>query len=76
MGKDTPSVGPQDSAATPVLNVKSIHPLPEWDDTEDLRPSRNAPKDSSGSPLKLGLPVGLLAMLLFFLMWKFLQGHE
>ena len=76
VGKDTPSVGSQESAATPVLNVKSIHPLPEWDDAEDLHPGRNVPKDSSGSHLKLGLPVGLLAMLLFFLMWKFLLGQE
>ena len=75
-GRGTPTVGLQESAATPVLNVKSIHPLPEWDDPEDLRPHRNAPEDSPGSHLKISLPVGLLALLLFFLMWKFLQSQE
>jgi hypothetical protein len=74
---DTVSIGPREAAATPVLTVKSIHPLPEWDGPEDLRPSRTAPEESSpAGRLKISFPVGLLATLLFFLMWKFLQSQE
>ncbi len=76
-GRDTGTIGFLEAAATPVLNVKPIHPLPEWDGPEDLRPRRTAPEEgSSGSRLKISFPVGLLATLLFFLMWKFLQSQE
>ena len=66
-----------EAAATPAFNVKPIHPLPEWDGSEDLRPRRMAREEGSpNSRLKISFPVGLLATLLFFLMWKFLQSQE
>jgi hypothetical protein len=69
--------GPRESAATPIFSVRPIHPLPDWDGPEDLQPRGNTPReDSSGSRLRISFPVGMLAMLLFFLMWKFLQSQE
>lgn len=68
--------GPQEAASAPSLDIKSIHPLPEWDGQEDLRPRTRAPEGSSHRRLKISFPVALLATLLFYLMWKFLQGQE
>ncbi len=76
-GRDTGTIGSREAAATPVLNVKPIHPLPEWDGAADLQPRRTAREEGSPpSRLKISFPVGLLATLLFFLMWKFLQSQE
>lgn len=76
-GKGTTAVGLRESVATPLLNVKSIHPLPDWHDPQELRPRGSVPADGpAGVRLKVSFPVGLLAMLLFFLMWKFLQSQE
>lgn len=70
-------IGSQEAAATPVMKVKPIHPLPDWDSPEDLRHGRKAQEEGShGSRLKISFPVGVLATLLFFLMWKFLQSQE
>jgi hypothetical protein len=69
--------GPRESAATPVFSVRPIHPLPDWEGPEDLQPrGHSRQEDSPGSRLKISFPVGMLAMLLFFLMWKFLQSQE
>jgi hypothetical protein len=69
--------GSREAVATPVMNVKPIHPLPDWQGPEDLPSGRAvAEEDSAGSRLKISFPVGLLATLLFFLMWKFLQSQE
>lgn len=68
--------GPQEAAAAVSLDVKSIHPLPEWDGQEDLRPSTRGPEEESQGRLKISFPVALLTTLLFFLMWKLLQGQE
>jgi hypothetical protein len=71
------SVGPQEAAAALVPQVKPIHPLPDWENPEDLRPRKTIQEqDSTGGRLKISFPVGLLATLLFFLMWKFLQSQE
>jgi len=68
---------PRDTAAAPALNVKSIHPLPEWEGPEDLGSRSARPEGGSKAErLKISFPVGLMAILLFFLMWKFLQGQE
>jgi hypothetical protein len=62
------------AAATPALNVKPIHPLPEWDGQADLQPRRKAREAGfSDSRLKISIPAGLLTTLVFFLMWEF-QG--
>jgi hypothetical protein len=76
-GAGSISIGKKEAASTPVLNVKPIHPLPDWDHPEDLRSRRNAAEGaSSDRRFKISFPVGLLATLLFFLMWKFLQSQE
>ena len=50
---------------------------PDWDEPADLRPSKgSSEEDASANRFRVSLPVGLLAMLLFFLMWKFLQSQE
>jgi len=73
----TPVLGPREAASDPVFNLKPMHPLPDWDGEEDLRPRRLVPEEGAhGSRLKIGFPVALLATLLFFLMWKFLQSQE
>ena len=70
-------MGPRETAAALALDVKTIHPLPEWDGPEDLRARSARPAEGSQRDrLKLSFPVGLLATLFFFLMWKFLQGQE
>lgn len=76
-GSDLLPTGPRESAAAPVFSVRPIHPLPDWDGPEDLQPRGNSRRaDSPGSRLRISFPVGMLAMLLFFLMWKFLQSQE
>jgi hypothetical protein len=76
-GPEAVSFGKQEAAAIPVLKVKPIHPLPDWDSPEDLVSHRRASDEgSSGGRLKISFPVGLLATLLCFLMWKFLQSQE
>ena len=76
-GWDTGPIGSREAAATPAFNVKPIHPLPEFDGPADLQPRRTARQEGSPpSRLKISFPVGLLATLLFFLMWKFLQSQE
>ncbi len=76
-GWDTGPIGSREAAATPAFNVKPIHPLPDFDGPADFQPRRTAQAEGSpGSRLKISFPVGLLATLLFFLMWKFLQGQE
>jgi hypothetical protein len=73
----TVPVGSREAAATPAFNVKPIHPLPEWDGPADLKPRRTVREEATpGSRLKISFPVGLLATLLFFLMWKLLQSQE
>ncbi len=37
-GWDTGTIGSREAAASPALKVKSIHPLPEWDNPADLQP--------------------------------------
>ena len=62
---------------TPAFNVKPIHPLPDFDGPADLQPRRTAREEGPPpSRLKISFPVGLLATLLFFLMWKLLQSQE
>ena len=74
---DTGPIGSREAAATPAFNVKPIHPLPEWDGPADLQPRRTAREEGSAkSRLKISFPAGLLATLVFFLMWKLLQGQE
>ena len=75
---DTAPIGAGEAAATPGFNVKPIHPLPEWDGPADLQPRRTTvPKEEPpGNRLRISFPVGLLATLLFFLMWKLLQSQE
>lgn len=74
---DTVPIGPREASATPAFNVKPIHPLPEFDGPADLQPRRTARQEASpAGRLKISFPVGLLATLLFFLMWKFLQSQE
>ena len=76
-GWDTGPIGSREAAATPAFNVRSIHPLPDFDGMEDLQSRRTTREtESSGSRLKISFPAGLLATLLFFLMWKLLQSHE
>ena len=76
-GWDAGTIGSREAAASPALKVKSIHPLPEWDNPADLQPRGTAREaGSSAGRLKISFPVGLLATLLFFLMWKFLQSQE
>jgi hypothetical protein len=76
-GWDTAPTGSREAAATPAFNVKPIHPLPDWDGPGELQPRRTAPEAGPASNrLKISFPVGLLATLLFFLMWKFLQSQE
>lgn len=67
---------PQEAASSPFLDLRPMHPLPEWDGQENIRPSTGAPEGGSHGRLKITFPVALLATLLFFLMWKFLQGQE
>ena len=74
---DTVPIGSREASATPAFYVKPIHPLPDWDSPADLQPVRMAREERSPvSRLKISFPVGLLATLLFFLMWKFLQSQE
>jgi len=74
---DTVPVGSREAAATPAFNVKPIHPLPEWDGPADFQPHRTVREEgASSSRLKISFPVGLLATLLFLLMWKLLQSQE
>ncbi len=74
---DVSWTGSREAAATPAMYVKPIHPLPDWQGPEDLPSGRAvAEEDSPASRLKISFPVGLLATLLFFLMWKFLQSQE
>lgn len=68
--------GPLEAASALSLDVKSIHPLPEWDGEQNLRSHTHGPEEGSQRRLKITFPVALLATLLFFLMWKFLQGQE
>ncbi len=68
--------GPQEAAFALSLDVKSIHPLPEWEGEHNLLPHTHGPEEGSQRRLKITLPVALLATLLFLLMWKFLQGQE
>jgi len=75
-GMGTILVGPPEAASTPFFDVKPIHPLPEWDGQEDLMPRTRTVEDSPPRRLKITFPVACLATLLFFLMWKFLQGQE
>lgn len=75
-GMGTLLVGPQEAACVPVFKAEPIHPLPEWDGQENIRPSRLPEEESSHSRLRISFPVALLASLLFFLMWKFFQGQE
>jgi hypothetical protein len=76
-GWDTGPIGSREAVATIALSVKPIHPLPEWDGPADLQPRRTVREaGSSVSRLKISFPVGLLATLLFFLMWKLLQSQE
>ena len=76
-GWDTGPVGSREAAATPAFNVRPIHPLPDFDAPEDLQPRRATREEkSSVGRLKISFPAGLLATLLFFLMWKFLQSNE
>jgi len=76
-GRDAGPIGSREAAATPAFNVKPIHPLPEWDSPGDLQPRRTAREEgSANSRLKISFPAGLLATLVFFLMWKLLQGQE
>lgn len=74
MGKLLP--GPREAEGIPVFKAEPIHPLPEWDGQENIRPRGLASEESSHSRLKITFPVGLLASLLLFLMWKLLQGQE
>jgi len=77
VGKATPVPGPREAASTPVFKLKPIHPLPEWEGEADLRPRGLVREEGRhGSRLKISFPVALLATLLFFLMWKFLQSQE
>jgi len=70
-------IGSRDAAATPAFNVRPIHPLPDWDSPGDLQSRRTAgEEEASESRLKITFPVGLLATLVFFLMWKFMQGQD
>lgn len=75
-GMGTIQVNVPEAASTPFFDVRPIHPLPEWDGQEDLRPQTRALEESSPRRLKITFPVACLATLLFFLMWKFLQGQE
>jgi hypothetical protein len=75
-GMGTILVRPPEAASTPLFEVKPIHPLPDWDGQEDLTPQTRAVEESSPRRLKITFPVACLATLLFFLMWKFLQGQE
>jgi hypothetical protein len=69
-------LGPQEAACVPVFKAEPIHPLPEWDGQENIRPRRVANEEGSPTRLKISLPVGVLASLLLFLMWKLMQGQE
>ena len=74
---DRVPIGSPEVAATPGFHVKPIHPLPDWDGPADLYPRRTFQEEGKTSNrLKISFPVGLLAMLLFFLMWKLLQSQE
>jgi|GEM_PF-3430045 len=74
---ETVPIGSREVSAAPAFNVKPIHPLPEWDGPADLQPRGAAPEGRvSGSRFRISFPVGLLATLLFFLMWKLLQSQE
>ena len=76
-GWDTGPIGARDAAATPAFNVRPIHPLPEWDSPGNLQPRGTAREEEApDSRLKISFPVGFLATLVFFLMWKFMQGQE
>jgi hypothetical protein len=76
-GRGTPVLGPREAASAPVFNLKPMHPLPDWDGEETLRPPRHVPEEGAhGRRLKISFPVALLATLLLFLMWKFLQSQE
>jgi hypothetical protein len=73
----TAPVGCPEAAATPGFSAKPIHPLPDWDNPADFQPRRTSGEEGDpGSRLRISFPVGLLAMLLFFLMWKLLQSQE
>ena len=73
----TAPIGSSEAAATPGFNVKPIHPLPDWDGPADLHPRATVQEEGGASNrLKISFPVGLLATLLFFLMWKLLQSQE
>ncbi len=75
--KGTFLAGPRETAAAPALNVKTIHPLPDWQGPEDLRARSTRPDEGlKGGRFKISLSVGLMATLFFFLMWKFLQDQE
>jgi len=67
---------PQEAASSPFLDLRPMHPLPEWDGQENIRPHTGDPQGGSHGRLKITFPVALLATLLFFLMWKLLQGQE
>ena len=74
-GWDAGLIGSRDAAATPAFNVRPIHPLPEWDSPGDLQSRRMAREEEApDSRLKISFPVGFLTTLVFFLMWKFMQG--
>lgn len=76
-GIGTLLLGSEEAACVPVFKVESIHPLPEWDGQESIRSGTIAvEEDSHSSRLKISFPVALLTTLIFFLMWKLLQGQE
>jgi len=66
----------KEAVSSPFPKIKPIHPLPEWNGEENIRPRTGIDEEGSHRRPKITFPVALLATLLFFLMWKFLQGQE
>jgi len=67
---------PKEAVSSPFPKIKPIHPLPEWNGQENIRPHTGIDEEGSHRRLKITFPVALLVTVLFFLMWKFLQGQE
>ena len=67
---------PKEAASSPFLELRPIHPLPEWNGQENIRPRTGIDDEGSSGRVKITFPVALLVTLLFFLMWKFMQGQE
>jgi len=67
---------PKEAVSSPFPKIKPMHPLPEWNGEENIRPNTDVDEEGSHRRLKITFPVALLTTLLFFLMWKFLQGQE